>query len=58
MSTMTSLLTEILGTYTQLNGDGLASINWPWIFSAIIWVLVIWFIFKLILRLIERTTRK
>lgn len=58
MSTMTSLLVEILGSYTQLPGEGLASVNWPWIFSAIIWVLLIWFVFKLILRLIERSSRR
>lgn len=50
---MTALITEILGTYVPLNGEGLASINFPWIVSAICWILLLWFVLKLILRLIQ-----
>lgn len=55
---MVDLIVEILGDYLPLAGDGIASINWPWIVSAIIWVLVIWFVFKLILRLVQGSSRR
>lgn len=55
---MTDLIVEILGTYVPLSGEGIASLNPVWITSAILWILLIWFVFKLILRLIERTSRR
>ena len=55
---MIDLITEILGEYVQLTGEGIASINWPWITSAIIWILLIWFVFKLILRLVQGSSRR
>lgn len=46
---MISAITNFLGAYTQLNGDGIASINWPWILGAVLLVITIWFLYKIIL---------
>ena len=45
---MVSTIVSILGDYVQLNGDGLASINWPWVVGAILLVLCVYFIFKMV----------
>lgn len=49
---MIDSILALLGTYTQLQGDGIASINWPWLVGAAFFLLCIWFLFKLVLRLI------
>lgn len=54
---MVSLIENLLGTYTQLPGDGLASVNWPWIVGAACWLLLLWFVLKLIIRLIQGSNR-
>lgn len=55
---MTDLIVEILGEYVPLAGDGLAAINWPWIVSAVCWVLLVWFILKLIIRLVQGSNNR
>ena len=57
MTAFTDLIVEILGEYVPLNGDGIAALNPVWICGAIIWILLIWFVFKLILRLIQGSNR-
>ena len=57
ITVMVDLIVEILGEYVPLNGEGIATLNWPWLVGAIIWILIIWFIFKLILRLIQGSGR-
>ena len=51
------LVSSFLGGYQPLAGDGIASINFTWIVSAILFILLVWFLLKLILRLIQGTTR-
>ncbi len=51
---MVDLLHEILGVYTPLTGDGLASLNLEWIFNALCFFLFVWFILRLILNLVNR----
>lgn len=53
MTTLVDLITNLVGTYVPLNGSGIETINWPWLVAGAIWVLLIWFIFKLLLRLID-----
>lgn len=55
---MVDILLEILGTYVPLNGDGLASINFPWVVNAIIFILLVWFVLRLILNIVNRGGRK
>lgn len=51
---MVDLLKEILGVYTPLAGEGLASLNIEWIFNALLFFLFVWFILRLILNLSHR----
>lgn len=49
---MTTILDEILGSYVPLTGEGLASINFDWIAGAIIFIMLFWFVLRLILNLL------
>ena len=49
---MVDFIVEMLGAYVPLNGEGLASINFPWVIGALSFLLVLWFVFRLILKLI------
>lgn len=51
---MVDLLKEILGVYSPLSGEGLASLNIEWIFNALLFSLFVWFILRLILNLSNR----
>lgn len=55
---MLDLVINILGGYAPNSGDGIASLNFTWIVGAILFILTVWFVFKLILRLIERSSRR
>lgn len=44
----------VLGNYTQLSGDNIATLNIEYIVSAIIFIMSIWFILKLILSFFYR----
>lgn len=49
---MTLILDEILGSYVPLAGEGLASINFGWIVGAIIFIMLTWFILRIIINLL------
>lgn len=51
---MVAYITDMLGLYTPLSGEGLASLNLPWIVGAIFFLLLVWFIFRLILKLVGK----
>lgn len=48
---MINYIRSILGTYTPLNGEGLASLNIEYIVQSIILILVLHLIFKMIFNL-------
>lgn len=54
MSYLVDIVLEILGTYVPLNGEGLASINFPWVVNAIILLMCFWFVLRIILNLVNR----
>lgn len=51
---LVDIVLEILGTYVPLNGEGLASINLPWVVNAIILIMCFWFVLRIILNLVNR----
>lgn len=50
---MVNAIVNYLGEYVQLTGDGIASINWPWILSACLFLMCIWFVFKIVLKFFD-----
>lgn len=50
---MINTIITILGEYTPLNGEGIASINPVWIVAAIFLVMSVWVVYKIILKFFD-----
>lgn len=46
---MINAITNFLGAYTPLNGEGIASLNPVWLLAAALLLMTVWFIYKIIL---------
>lgn len=54
---MKDILLEIIGEYVPLTGEGVATLDFPWIFSAILFICLIcvtgWFACRLIVGVLK-----
>lgn len=50
---MIGALESVLGQYVQLNGEGIASLNWEWLWCGVLLLLSVWFCFKVVLRFLD-----
>lgn len=58
IDSMVSAITNLFGEYVPLNGEGLASLNFPWIVGAIIGIIFLWFLLEMVLILIRGGGRR
>lgn len=44
---MKSYIIDILGSYTPITtGEGMGTIDWPYIFGGIVFIIVLWFVLR------------